>query len=294
MFDTIEKFNTNTLNIECNQRDGHLDYLVIDTPLAHAEVHLQGAHLTSYIPKAASEVLWLSPLAKFEKQIAIRGGIPICWPWFGKHPEYPQLAQHGFARNSRFKLSNLEQADDLSVTVTMTLSSSDITFEGFPYSFLLTVIFVIGESLSVELLTENCSNSPMPISQAIHSYFSVDDIVKTKLLGLSNHSYWDQLALKEGKQIDSELKFDQETDRIYQTSNAHLDVICDRHRIHIEQENENASVVWNPWENKSKLMSDFPDSGYKHMLCVEAAHAGERIFVAPGEQLSLKQCITVR
>lgn len=259
------------------------------------ECYLQGAHITSFTVKNSENLLWLSPMALFEKGKAIRGGIPICWPWFGKHSRDASLPQHGFARNSIFDVKATKELENGDLQITLAFAANAATMEVWPYRFSLEVCITVGASLTVELMTHNFDKQVFSITEAIHSYFKVRDITNVKLNGLQGCRYYDQLADKYFVQIGLSCEFERETDKIYQMPSNELLLIDNvEQEITIKQENANAVVVWNPWIEKSKLMRDFPGDGYKNMLCVEAANARyAAVELAPGESHSIKQMISL-
>lgn len=265
------------------------------TKFSKLECYLHGAHITSFIINNAEELLWLSPMAIFAKEKAIRGGIPICWPWFGKHPSNSTLQQHGFARNCIFDVKVTKELENGDLQIVLSLTANEATLKVWPYHFCLELRITAGLSLSVELVTRNLDNKVFSITEAIHSYFNVSDISNISLNGLQGTPYYDQLVDKDFLQTDLNCTFTSETDRIYQApGNDILLLQNNAPKIRIEQEQGDAVVVWNPWIDKSKSMSDFPDAGYKNMLCVEAANARyAAIELAPGESHAIKQTISL-
>jgi len=256
-----------------------------------AEIYLHGAHLTSY-QKAGKEIIWLSPNAEFLPQKAIRGGIPICWPWFGKNPNDTTLPQHGFARISNFDIKEINEDEDGKISITLFLESGKRPLSMFPYRFTLEVKFIIGEQLRVSLTTYNESGSSFKITEAIHSYFQVEDIRQTVLSGLNGVKHFDQLTEKHFTQA-GEAFFMEETDAIYENSEVTLQIKeAGNVSTNIAQNNANSTVVWNPWTEKSKGMADFPNEGYLNMLCVEAANTGLGIEILPGSSHTITQIIS--
>lgn len=260
------------------------------------EGYLQGAHITSFIPKDSSDVLWLSPIAKFEHGKAIRGGIPICWPWFGKHPVDTSFPQHGFARNSLFEVAQTAELNNGDLQIILSMQESEASLKLWPYKFKLNLIITFGASLSIELKTENTDSQTFTISEAIHSYFAIKDISTTQLQGLENTPYYDQLLESDTRQANSATKFDQEVDRIYRAPVNELFILREGlAKTRIQQVHGNTVVVWNPWLEKAKSMGDFPDNGFSQMLCIEAANTRYgSIILAPGEHHSITQIITPR
>lgn len=258
------------------------------------EGYLQGAHVTSFIPNDCTEVLWLSPLAKFEQGKAIRGGIPICWPWFGKHPVNTSLSQHGFARNSLFEVVQTAELNNGDLQLTLAMQQSEESLRLWPYKFKLNLIITLGSSLSIELETKNTDTQIITLTEAIHSYFAIRDIATTQLQGLANTPYYDQLLETDSRQSNLTAEFTEEVDRIYRAPANDLFILREGlANTRLQQVHGNAVVVWNPWIEKSKSMGDFPDNGYTQMLCVEAANTRyASINLAPGECHSIKQIIT--
>ena len=269
--------------------------LSAQTQFSKLECYLHGAHITSFVMNNAEDLLWLSPLALFEKGKAIRGGIPICWPWFGKHPSSSSLQQHGFARNSIFDVKATKELENGDLQIALVLTANEATMKVWPYHFSLELHITAGMSLSIELVTHNLDSKVFSVTEAIHSYFNVRDISNISLNGLQGCTYYDQLVDNDFVQTELSCQFTRETDRIYQAPVNEILVLQDKAtKIRIKQEHGNAVVVWNPWVEKSKSMSDFPDNGFKNMLCVEAANARYSVIeLAPGESHSIKQIISL-
>ncbi|MCW8997132.1 MAG: D-hexose-6-phosphate mutarotase, partial [Kangiellaceae bacterium] len=244
------------------ERQGELIKCLVNFKYAKAEFFLQGAHITSFIPKHLNtDMLWLSPQSNYSMGKAIRGGIPICWPWFGKSKTDASLPQHGFARNSEFSLDSIEISDE-TVTIKLLLISNRESLKLWPHNFKLEVEFKFGKRLEVSLTTVNDDALPFSITEAIHSYFLISDINKTAIRGLANIDYFDQLTSHSKAQQD-DLEFNQEVDRIYSASKEPLEISQqNKVKVEITQVGANSTVIWNPWQNKAQAMSDFPDSGY--------------------------------
>ena len=283
--------------------DGKIDFtenkglvkLSAQAKFSKLECYLHGAHVTSFITNNTEELLWLSPAAIFENGKAIRGGIPICWPWFGKHPSNSNLPQHGFARNNSFDVKSTKELENGDVQIVLILRSSAMTMAIWPYHFSLEVWITLGKNLSVELVSQNLGSKVFTITEAIHSYFNISDISTVTLNGLQGVTFYDQLTLNERVQTEGSFKFTTETDRIYRTPSNEISLLqTNGPKFKIKQENGNAIVVWNPWAEKAKSMTDFPDDDYQNMLCLEAANARySDIELAPGESHSIKQIISL-
>ena len=269
---------------------GNLPKICIFTKKSSAEIYLHGAHLTSF-KTLGRELIWLSPNAEFQNDKAIRGGVPICWPWFGKHPQNSTLPQHGFARLSNFEVSQAFEDELENIVIVLSLESGNKPLSMFPYQFRLEIKFVIGENLEVSLTTMNQGNESFRITEAIHTYFQVTDIRQTAVNGLDKVSYFDQLEQTSYTHAGN-LFFIEETDNIFSSPEQPLQILEAGENIaSINQHGANSTIIWNPWIDKSRQMRDFPNQGYLNMLCIEAANTDEGVLIQPGKQHTITQII---
>lgn len=282
--------------VQLKKGNGDLPVVVIENAAAIATIYLHGAHVSSFIPKATGkDILWMSTDSIFEKSKPIRGGIPICWPWFGKpNPdENPGAAlQHGFARSEDWTIKDVNYIDESTTAVTLVLFSTAETLKLYPYSFRLELEVIVGKTLKLNLTTFNTGSAPMRITQAMHTYFAVADIKQTEVIGLDGVNYIDtvpgatEINCKQSGNID----FNCEVDRIYEdfSGTALIDDKGNSRRIVVKKSNSNTSVVWNPWINKAAAMADYNNDGYLTMVCVETCNiTKDAKFVAPGESWTL-------
>ena len=268
------------------------EYIEIQNNSATAKVALQGGHLFHYQQQGKKPLLWLSEKSLFETGKAIRGGIPLCWPWFGKHPTDSTLPQHGFARISPFELLESNEPDDDTTELLLQLQSSTETLTLWPYQFQLLLRITIGPALTVSLTTRNCDTESFTITSALHSYFSVSYISYASVQGLDNTEYWDART-GDTKIEHGIVRISEEFDRVYQkTANPLL--LLDRDRtIRIKAEGSASAVVWNPWKDKSMSMADMEDDAYNTMLCIETANAlGDARTLASHEEHTLQVTLT--
>lgn len=249
---------------------GGLLKAVVDNPYSRCEIYLQGTHITSFKPHTSNELLWLSDRAVFKAGHAIRGGIPLCWPWFG-----PQegKSQHGFARNSAFTLFGTTVNAQGETVLRLGLQDSEATQEHFPYAFTLEYTITVGKRLTLELKTTNNDVQPFELSQALHSYFRVNGIENARIEGLEGTSYFDKLEgtrhVQEGAVVITDA-----VDRVYDADGAcrlHMEM----QNIEIQKSGSRSTVVWNPWQEKAAMMDDFDDDGYRYMVCIETVNAGD-------------------
>ncbi len=261
-----------------------------------AKICLQGAHVTDYRLHAEHPILWLSSTARFESGKAIRGGIPICWPWFGDHPHNGALPAHGFVRNRLWQVADARIDNDTS-RLLLTVQDSPDTQALWPHTFRLELLVELGESLTLTLTTHNTNDHPITISEALHSYFALSDVRHTQIRGLDNCRYRDKLAHYAEHYQNTPLIIDAETDRVYldtATSVCLNDAGLGR-QLHISKIGSGSTVVWNPWRDKAQAMGDFDARDYPAMLCVETANALENSLSIPaGESHSLRACIQSR
>ncbi len=263
------------------------EYIEIVNKSAAAKVALQGGHIFHYQQQGKKPLLWLSKKSHFESGKAIRGGIPICWPWFGKHPTDPSLPQHGFARTSTFKLLESSEPDENTTELVLMLQSSTETLTLWPYQFQLVLRITIGPRLIVALTTKNYDSKSFTISSALHSYFAVSYIDSITVQGLDETEYWDSVS-DETKIQKGFIRINEEVDRVYQNTGSPLFLYDTDRIIQIQPEGSSSAVVWNPWIDKSKKMADMQDEAYKTMLCIETANAlKDARQLEPGEEHTL-------
>lgn len=266
----------------------------INNQRASAEIALHGAHVTSFTPKKEQAIIFTSDKAIYKEGKAIRGGVPICWPWFNAHPDNANYPSHGFARNRFWQLKEINASDDTTkLTFTCPLDEDDFTMIGGRVTAEATI--TIGEKLTIDLTTTNCDQKTLNIGGALHSYFSLSNITDVTVSGLDQTSHLD--ALTGNTSIhQGDITFSEEYDRVFipttTTTKIH-DPNWDRNII-VEKSGSGATVVWNPWIDKSAGMADLGNEDYKHFLCIEALNWREDLReITPGASHTLSQSISV-
>lgn len=258
---------------------GGLVLIEVSNSQAVATIAMQGAHLLRWRPADQQAVIWLSSDARFTAGKSIRGGIPVCWPWFGPHATDSELPAHGFARTVEWALIEAESLQNGSTRLVFLLQQDNSTREMWPFDAQLVLQMTIGRELQMELLTRNTGHETFILGQALHTYFEVSDVRDVAIHGLENCTYIDKLD-HDRKQLQSTpLLFDSETDRIYLDSTADC-VIADpglKRVIRIQKTGSRSTVVWNPWIEKSERMGDMGENGYLQMVCVESANAADDV-----------------
>jgi D-hexose-6-phosphate mutarotase len=258
---------------------------------ADAALCLQGAHLITWTPRTQSvPVIWVSDAVQYAPRKSIRGGVPVCWPWFGAHPAGGKLPSHGFARTVDWQVSACRRLEGGETQISFTLSDDAHTRELWPHAFALELRLSIGAQLRAELSTTNTGNTGFVLGEALHTYFRIGDIGDAQVLGLEGTEYVDSVnGARRARQQDA-IGFSSEFDRVYLDAPPDLtivDAILHR-RIHITQTGARSAVVWNPWLDKATKMGDLgpgakQQGGWREMLCVESANALDNtVALAPG------------
>lgn len=255
-----------------------LPLLRVNGRSARAEIYLQGATVTDWTPHGAEPVLWVSPASRFTRDGPIRGGVPICFPWFGAQRGHPEAPAHGFARRSQWSLVGAED-DGTDVTVQLRLTDADVTASStWPHRFEAIYTVVVGSRLSLALAVTNHGEADLVFEEALHTYLSVRDIATTQVTGLEGTAFRDQLRGPELVPGEPDpVSFSVETDRIYLDTTAATTVRDSEtgRSVLIQKEGSAATVVWNPWIDKAADLPDFADNDWKSMVCVEVCNVGE-------------------
>jgi len=249
-------------------------YIEIQNSQAEAKIALQGAHIFHYKANAKTPLLWLSELAYFKEGKAIRGGIPVCFPWFGPHKSDATLPQHGFARTAMWSLILVEEIDEGKTHIQLQLLANEETKKLWNYNFDVRLDFVVSAELRVTLTVINTDSKPFEISTALHTYFNISDISNIMIDGLKESMYSNALDGKEYLE-KSDVTIDQEVDRVYFNASKKIILHDGSKKIELKQEGSNSLVVWNPWIEKSKQMADMGEAAYKTMVCLETANVGQ-------------------
>ena len=277
----------------------------ITNKAATATVFLQGAQVSHYQTAGKPAVIWCSDTCDYREGTPLRGGIPVCWPWFGDihrnanavQQQIPaageNLTAHGFVRSRLWELASVETPDPHTTRLELQLSLADNEEPLWPYACELSMVITVGESLSLDFSVNNLSSETISFASALHTYFGVNAIDDTIVGGLDEHTYIDSLDDWQEKQQHGSLVIDQEVDRIYRGTDHAITIKDAQQRITLESEGSNSAIVWNPWIDKSKRLSNFADDDYLRMLCIETANAEQDyIELAPGSRHHLKLSIS--
>ena len=283
--------------LEFIEGQGNLTLVHIKNKHANAIISLYAGQVLSFKPvDQQADLLFLSEAAYFQEGKAIKGGVPVCWPWFGPDPEDLGRAAHGFVRNRNWKVTSSQTLENGSNRITLGLDSNDETLKIWPHAFALRIQITVGHSLDIRLSTTNKDHQAFDITQALHTYFRVGNITQTQVSGLEGLNYLDKVDNFASKTQDGQIQVSSEVDRIYTgvTENIIINDTALNRRIRIAAEGSNSAVVWNPWSDIAASMGDLLDEEYQSMLCVETSNAGPDIVsIAPGTTFSLQARYTI-
>jgi glucose-6-phosphate 1-epimerase len=284
-----------TLRLETTP--GGLARAVVSTPAAEAEIYLQGAHIVQWTPREQQPVLFVSPRSLFVQGKAIRGGVPIIFPWFGARSDGKPGPSHGFARTSEWSVEETRLREDGRLEIALALEPNDTT-RGFGYAtFQVRFRAIVGPELELELETRNSGEQPLTYEEALHTYFRIADIHRASVSGLEGTTYIDKTDGFKRKTLGPEpMRIAAETDQVHLSTKATCcidDPVWNR-RIIIEKTGSDSTVVWNPWIEKTKSMSDMAPDDWKEMVCVETANVADNaIHLSPGASHKLAASIRV-
>lgn len=262
--------------VSIHEGRGGLALITVTTPVAETHLYTHGAHVTHFQPAGHKPVLWMSGQSLYSPSKAIRGGVPLIFPWFGPKTDDAKAPMHGFARTSEWEVESILQEKG-DVIVSLGLGSSPATQSLWPHDFRLRFDVRVGSTLELSLTVNNTSTAAFDFEDALHTYFTVRDVKQLAVTGLEATAYIDKTdALKQKPQGNEPVTITAETDRVYLATKS----TCVIHypemnrRIVIEKEGSDETVVWNPWIAKSKAMADFGDDEWPGMICVETVNAG--------------------
>jgi glucose-6-phosphate 1-epimerase len=274
---------------------GGLVRAIISTPAVEGELYLHGGHVTRWTPRGQRPVLFLSSKSLFAPDKAIRGGVPVIFPWFGPRSDGKPGPMHGFARTQAWTVEETRLRDDGAVEVALALvpnsTSRDLGFTDFHLR--LHVIF--GAVLEMELEARNQAPAPLVYEEALHTYFAISDIHQVAVSGLENTAYIDKPdGFQRKVQGDAPLRIAKETDQVHLSTTAACvidDPEWNRHII-VEKSGSNTTVVWNPWIEKTKTLADMAPDEWQRMICVETVNAADdAVHLAPGATHTMKTSI---
>lgn len=268
-----ERYGVNGV-VQVEAGNGGLPRISVAGSLGKAEVYLYGAQVTSWKPAGCDEVLFVSEESNWQEGKAIRGGIPICFPWFRAKPDDPTAPMHGFVRTKEWEVDSIRQEADESVAVELSTASDDETRRWWPHEFRLGYLIRLGHSLELELKMQNTGKSELKFQEALHTYFKVGDVEQCRVRGLDGVRYLDNRDRNIEKRQQGDLSVTKQTDNAYMDATGAVEILDPslRRSLLTGKTGSASTIVWNPWSDGAANMPDFGDQEWRGMLCVEGGN----------------------
>lgn len=284
---------------------GYLTFAAGPAGLPMAEIHSQhaqalvaihGGQVARFTPHDTAPVLWVSRASSYAEGKSIRGGIPVCWPWFAQHPSDPQQPFHGFVRTRMWQVRGTAVLEQDMVQLRLGIVDDAETLALWPHAFDLELIVTVGPTLQLELVAHNTSNAAYTVGGALHTYFQVGEVEQIAIRGLEGTEYIDKVDGGARKQQHGPVTIAGEIDRIYLDTSADClidDPVLGR-RIRVGKANSRTTVVWNPGAEKTRAISDCEDDEFHDFVCVETAKAqADVVELQPGSAHMISLTIAV-
>jgi glucose-6-phosphate 1-epimerase len=271
--------------------NGGLPVVRVTTPVVAAEISLYGAQVTRWKPAGAEEVLFLSRKSYWEAGHAIRGGVPVCFPWFGDKADDAEAPKHGFVRTREWRLDSLSALDDGSVTLVCITESDATTRPWWPHEYCVAYRITVGTKMRLELTVINRGKAPMRFEEALHSYLRVGNVQEVTVRGLDGIAYLDKTDAFREKMQNGDVTIAIETDRIFLNTDGAVEVIDPAlgRMVRTEKANSETTVVWNPWREQAAKLADFADDEWQQMVAVEGSNVQTAaIHLDPGEEHTMR------
>lgn len=277
---------------------GGLPFIRVRNAHAEALVSVYAGQVLSYRPRGGADVLFVSERAHYQSGKAIKGGAPICWPWFGADPQGLGRPAHGFVRNRPWSVWGTATTPAGETQITLGLVDTPETLAIWPHAFRLTLRITVGAALRLALTTCNTGTAPLTLTQAIHTYFAVADIAQTRVRGLDGCSYIDKAAGAGGavRVQTGDVTLAAEVDRVYTEVPSALSIVdgAGQRTVHIASQGSRTAVVWNPWSAIAAGMADLRDDDHLRFVCVETANAApDGVRLAPDTEHTLAATVSV-
>ena len=274
--------------------NGGLLKVQITSPAATAEIYLHGAQVTAWKPTGADEVIFVSGKSHWEDGKAIRGGVPICFPWFRAKADDPHAPTHGVVRTKQWRLDSIISEADGTVVIICSTESDESTRRWWPHEFRLTHRVTVGSTLKMELTASNTGSVPLRFEEALHTYFRVGQAESVHVRGLDGVAYLDNTDSNRAKVQSGDVVFTTATDNAYLKTQTPLELVDPNlgRAVRTEKLGSTTTVVWNPWEQGAASLADLGDEEWRAMACVEASNIMDSaIDLGPGEEHTM--CATL-
>lgn len=275
---------------------GKLPIVKVTSPAASAEISLYGAHVTQWKPAGADEALFLSEKSYWEAGRAIRGGIPVCFPWFAEKTDDLTAPKHGYVRTREWRLDSMSALDDGSVTLVCITENDAATRLLWPHEYCVAYRITVGAKLRLELTVINRGKSPMRFEEALHTYLRIGNVHDMSIAGLDGLTYLDKTDGFRQKPQVGDIHMIEQTDRIYLNARGTVDVVDapGKRILRTEKANSATTVVWNPWSEQAAKLGDFGNDEWPEMVCVEACNVqSSAIQLDPGEEHTMQVILSI-
>jgi glucose-6-phosphate 1-epimerase len=276
--------------------NGGLPTVRVTTSLATADIYLHGAQVTAWKPAGAEEVIFVSDQSHWQDGKAIRGGVPICFPWFRAKTDDSHAPSHGVVRTKQWRLDSITLGTDGSVVVLCSTESDASTRRWWPHEFRLTHRITVGSSLRMELTASNTGSTPLRFEEALHTYFRVGRVESVRVRGLDGVTFLDNADSNRARVQSGDVIFTSATDNAYLNTQAALELVDPvlGRTIRTEKQNSATTVVWNPWQQGAASLADLGDEEWRGMACVEASNILESaIYLNPGEEHTMCSTLSI-
>jgi glucose-6-phosphate 1-epimerase len=275
--------------------NGGLPRVQVNGAFGQGEMYLHGAHVTAWKPTGKDELLFVSTKSAWQEGQAIRGGIPICFPWFRAKVNDRKAPAHGIARTKIWELESIDEIET-GVTVSMSTESDELTRQWWPAEFRLVHRVTFGSELNLELVCTNTGTTPFRFEEALHTYNRVGDVGRVRLRGLNNAHFLDKTDSNKEKTQLGDVAVSAQTDNAYLNTAGEVELLDDvnRRRIRLRKRNSLNTVVWNPWREGSAALGDLGDGEWSRFLCVEASNIlDSAVSLEPGKEHRMTAVISV-
>ena len=276
--------------------NGGLPKVCVTVSSASAEIYLHGAQVTSWQPAGAAEAIFLSACSHWQVGRAIRGGIPICFPWFRAKADNAQAPAHGFVRTREWRLDSVTTEEDVAAIVTCSTESDALTCRWWPHEFRLVHRVTIGRTLRLELTATNTGAALLSFEEALHTYFRVGEARNVRVRGLDQAMYLDNTDGNREKIQSGDVVFVGAADKAFLNAHGAVELVdpATHRALRTDKENSATTVVWNPWQQGAASLADLGDDEWRTMACVEASNIlGSAVPLAPGQQQTMRATLSL-
>jgi len=275
---------------------GGLPKVRVKGALASAEIYLYGAQVTAWQPAGAMEVIFVSERSYWQNGRAIRGGIPICFPWFRNKADDPKAPSHGFVRTKEWALDSTTAEEDGTVAVVCSTESDNATRCWWPHEFRIEYRVAIGMTLGLELTVKNTGETAFEFAEALHTYFRVGDAQTVRVRGLDGVAYLDNTDGNSEKIQAGDVTLAVVIDNAYMNAQGAAELVDSTlvRTIKTEKRNSATTVVWNPGPQGAAALADMGDDEWRRMACVEASNILDaKVSLAPGQEHTMTAILSL-